>query len=109
MNPGSLVKEARRRGGLTQAELAARIGTTQSAVARLEGGGSAPSLERLSRISRACGLELVPTLLPRDDSDWSVASQNLRLDVDDRVRQHQAALRFARAGRVAARRARGRA
>jgi transcriptional regulator with XRE-family HTH domain len=98
---GWLVREARRRGNLTQAELAARLGTTQSAVARLERGGSAPSLERLSRIARACGLELVPTLTPGDDSDWSVASANLRLDVDARVRQHQAALRFARDGRTA--------
>jgi transcriptional regulator with XRE-family HTH domain len=101
MRSGWLVREARRRGNLTQAELAARLGTTQSAVARLEGGGSAPSLERLGRIAGACGLELVPTLRPGDDSDWSVASANLRLDVDARVRQHQAALRFARAGRTA--------
>jgi transcriptional regulator with XRE-family HTH domain len=92
----------RRRAGLTQAELAARIGTTQSAVARLERGGSTPSLERLTRIARCCGLELVPVLRPADDSDWSVASANLRLDVDARVRQHQAALRFAQAGREAA-------
>ena len=46
-------------------------------------------------------------LLPADDSDWSVASANLRLSVDDRVRQHQSALRFARAGRDALRRRRG--
>ena len=87
---------------MTQTELAARIGTTQSAVARLERGRTAPSAERLTRIVRACGLELVPILRPVDDSDWSVASANLRLDVDARVRQHQAALRFARAGRRAA-------
>ncbi|HSJ49946.1 MAG TPA: helix-turn-helix transcriptional regulator [Actinomycetota bacterium] len=102
-----LVREARRRAGLSQAELAHRIGTTQSAVARLEGGGSVPSLERLERIARACGLELVPMLRRADESDWSVASTNLRLDVDARVRQHQASLRFARAGRRAARARRG--
>lgn len=97
-----MVKEARRRAELTQAQLAARIGTTQSAVARLERGDSSPSLARLTQIARACGLELVPTLRPADESDWSVASANLRLDVDTRVRQHQAALRFARAARKAA-------
>ncbi|HEY5727341.1 MAG TPA: helix-turn-helix transcriptional regulator [Acidimicrobiia bacterium] len=101
MTAGSLAREARRRSGLTQAELARRIGTTQSAVARLESDRSATSLERLARIARACGLELVPTLRIADDSDWSVASTNLRLDVDARVRQHQAALRFASAGRAA--------
>lgn len=97
-----LIREARRRAGLSQAELAGRIGTTQSAVARLERGRSAPSAERLAGIVRACGLELVPSLREVDDSDWSVASANLHLDVDARVRQHQAALRFARAGRRAA-------
>jgi transcriptional regulator with XRE-family HTH domain len=102
-----LIREARRRAGLTQAELAERIGTTQSAIARLERGRSAPSAERLAWIVRACGLELVPTLQPADDSDWSLASANLRLDPDARVRQHQAALRFARAGRRAASERRG--
>jgi transcriptional regulator with XRE-family HTH domain len=107
MDGGQLAREARRRAGLTQAELAERIGTTQSAVARLERGRTDPSVERLGRIVRACDLELVPALRPADDSDWSVASANLLLDVDDRVRQHQAALRFARAGRAAASARRG--
>lgn len=101
MGGGSIAREARRRAGLTQAELARRLGTTQSAVARIERGGTEPSMERLRRIARACGLDLVPSLRPVDDADWSVARSNLRLDVDARVRQHQAALRFARAGRAA--------
>ncbi len=101
MTGGLLVREARRRAGLTQAELARRVGTTQSAVARIEGGNTEPSLERVRRYVRACGLDLVPTLPPADDSDWSVAQANLGLDVDARVRQHQAALRFGRAGRAA--------
>jgi transcriptional regulator with XRE-family HTH domain len=101
MTTGSLAREARRRAGLTQAELAARLGTTQSALARLENDRSATSLDRLARIARTCGLELVPTFRRADDSDWSVASANLRLDVDARIRQHQAALRFVAAGRKA--------
>lgn len=107
MKAGHLIREARRRAGLSQAELAERIGTTQSAIARMERGRSSPSAERLTRIVRACGLDLVPTLVPAEDSDWSVASANLRLDLDARVRQHQAALRFARAGRRAASAGRG--
>lgn len=98
---GALVREARRRAGLTQAELARRAGTTQSAVARLEGGRNEPNVRRVRELVRACGLELVTTLTPVDDSDWSVARANLALDVDARVRQHQAALRFADAGRAA--------
>jgi transcriptional regulator with XRE-family HTH domain len=101
MGGGSLVREARRRAGLTQAELARRVGTTQSAIARLERGRAEPSLERVQALVRACGLELLSSLVPADDSDWSVALANLRLSVDARVRQNQNALRFIRAGREA--------
>lgn len=48
---------ARRAAGLTQADLAARLGTTQSAIARLEGGGAAPSITTLSRLADALGIQ----------------------------------------------------
>jgi transcriptional regulator with XRE-family HTH domain len=98
---GDLIREARRRAGLTQRELADRLGTTQSAIARLERGGTEPSYERVAEAVRACGLDLVPQLLRADDADWSVASSNLTVGPDARVRRHQAALRFAMAGRRA--------
>lgn len=101
MTAGNLIREARRRAGLTQRELAERLGTTQSAIARLERGGTEPSYERVDEAVRACGLQLVPRILPADDADWSVASTNLTVDPETRVRRHQAALRFARAGREA--------
>jgi len=107
MSGGSLVREARRRAGLTQVELARRVGTTQSAIARLERGRTEPTAERIGQLVGACGLELQVRLAPLDDSDWSVARSNLALDVDSRVRQHQAALRFAKAGRAAAASRRG--
>lgn len=53
------VRNAREKLGVTQAELAARIGSTQPAVARLEAGGVNPSLDTLSRIADALGFELV--------------------------------------------------
>lgn len=98
-----MVREARRRAGLTQEELARRVGTTQSAIARIERGRTAPSLERLRELVRACGLDLELRLVPLDDSAWSVARSNLALSVEARVRQHQATLRFARAARHARR------
>lgn len=101
MQGGNLIREARRRAGLTQCELADRIGTTQSAIARLERGRTEPSHERVIEAVRACGLELVTQLLPSDDADWSVASTNLAVHPETRVRRHQAALRFAQAGRKA--------
>jgi transcriptional regulator with XRE-family HTH domain len=56
------VRSEREKLGITQAELAARIGSTQPAVARLEAGGVSPSLETLSRIAAALNLELVVDL-----------------------------------------------
>jgi transcriptional regulator with XRE-family HTH domain len=101
MRGGHLIREARRRAGLTQAQLAERLGTTQSAIARIERGRTEPAYDRVVDAVRACGLEMTPRLRPGDDADWSVASVNLTLDVDARVRQHQAAVRFAEAGRRA--------
>jgi ribosome-binding protein aMBF1 (putative translation factor) len=53
-----LVYTLRTRAGLTQTELARRMGTTQSSIARIEGGGSLPTLEMLSRLAHATGSTL---------------------------------------------------
>ena len=50
--------EARQRAGLTQDELAKRIKTTQSVIARLESGRSLPSGRTLQRYARATGSRL---------------------------------------------------
>ena len=63
MRGAQLIREVRKRAGLTQAELAARVGTTQSAIARLE-GGSEPSVRRLAELVAACGLELRVSFAP---------------------------------------------
>lgn len=49
------LREAR---GLSQRELAERVGTTQSAIARLEGGNISPSLPTLDKIAEALDVEL---------------------------------------------------
>lgn len=54
---------ARTAAKLTQAELARRLGTTQSAVARLEGGGVSPSLTTLRRYAEATGSRLTVGLV----------------------------------------------
>ena len=55
----TLVHRLRSEAGLTQAELASRMGTTQSAIARIEGGGTRPTLETLEKLARAVDQELV--------------------------------------------------
>lgn len=49
---------ARARAGLTQAQLADRMGTTQSVIARLEGGRTKPSMATLTRYAEATGSRL---------------------------------------------------
>jgi DNA-binding XRE family transcriptional regulator len=55
---------ARTKANLSQAELANKIGTTQSAIARLEGGGVSPSLSTLRRYAEATGSKLEINLVP---------------------------------------------
>jgi transcriptional regulator with XRE-family HTH domain len=90
-----LVREVRKRAGLTQAQLAERTGTTQSAIARLERGQGRPTLERLSRIAEACGLELQVRIVEVDDRDWVLASRNLGRSPDERIAAALAATRTA--------------
>ena len=49
---------ARVAAGMTQAEVAKRAGTTQSAIARLEGGRVSPSVETLRKYAAAVGKRL---------------------------------------------------
>ncbi|MBI9020501.1 MAG: helix-turn-helix transcriptional regulator [Verrucomicrobia bacterium] len=51
------LREARKRNHLTQAQLAERMGTTQSVVSRVEKGSNV-SLETLARYAAACGARL---------------------------------------------------
>jgi transcriptional regulator with XRE-family HTH domain len=59
------VAEQRQARGLSQRELAELVGTTQSAIARLESGGRPPRIDTLLRISNALDCELVVQLRPR--------------------------------------------
>lgn len=55
---------ARARAGLSQAEVATRMGTTQSTIARLESGRTLPSLRTLHRYAAATGSRAVVHLEP---------------------------------------------
>jgi ribosome-binding protein aMBF1 (putative translation factor) len=59
------VVERRKELGLSQAELAELVATTQSAIARLESGGRPPRIDTLLRIANALDCELVVELRPR--------------------------------------------
>ena len=55
---------ARTRAGMTQSDVAQRMGTTQSVVARLEGGKAAPSMRSVQRYALAVGAHAVVRLEP---------------------------------------------
>ena len=58
--------KARSRAGLTQDMVAERMGTTKSAISRLESAGKhAPSLATLKRYARAVGCELQVEFVPQ--------------------------------------------
>lgn len=68
MDVASLIRGARERAHLTQAELAARAGTSQPAISRYEAGTASPSVETLDRLLASMGakLELSVREAPRD-------------------------------------------
>jgi UDP-N-acetylglucosamine 1-carboxyvinyltransferase len=56
---GTLIQEARSHRGMTQSELASKLGTSQSAINRIEKGGQNISLEMLARISEMLSSNIV--------------------------------------------------
>jgi len=55
---GLEVEVARAKKGMTQQELAERLGTKQPSIARIESGAALPSVRTLERIARALDLDL---------------------------------------------------
>jgi transcriptional regulator with XRE-family HTH domain len=80
-----LLREARLRAGITQAELGRRVKRSQSQIARWERGDVKPSLETLRELIRACGLELWFRMANYDDSYVPDIVDNLRATPAERV------------------------
>jgi transcriptional regulator with XRE-family HTH domain len=105
IDAAQLVREARRRQGISQAQLALRAGTSQHAVSLIERGLRRPSLETLERLLLVTGhrvageLEVIPT---EEDPIHLAAGQ--RQAVRARLEQGFAWAEFAHDFRGAARR-----
>ena len=67
-SPGQLLKEARRRHGVSQKRLAMRAGTTQSAISRIERDRVAPSVDTLHELLYLLGEELELGMVGRDSA-----------------------------------------
>ena len=94
MSAPTLIREARRSAGLTQAQLARRLGTTQGSIAQLERAGANPTVARLDEALRAAGrrLELVSApFTPRVDE--TLLARNLRMTAAERLTAFETAHR----------------
>ncbi len=85
MRSSDLLVTGRRRAGLSQDELAGRLGRPQSTIARWETGQQHPPLESVIEVLRACGLELTVGIARYDDSYDAQIARQLRLDPAERV------------------------
>jgi transcriptional regulator with XRE-family HTH domain len=87
MEAGELLRTARGRHGLTQAQLAARARTSQAAVSRIERGLVSPSVATLKSLLYLMNEELELDARPVDwGHDATLNEQMLALPVDARVR-----------------------
>jgi transcriptional regulator with XRE-family HTH domain len=86
---GPMLKEARTRAGLTQRQLAERLGTTQPAIARLEKPGANPRLRTLIDAVEATGHTLEAQLtLRKPGIDETLVVASLRESPAERLRNH---------------------
>jgi ribosome-binding protein aMBF1 (putative translation factor) len=90
--------DTRSKAGLSQAELAARMKTSQSYIARIEGGQVCPSTAVLGRMAKATGTRLRIAFEPADRP--SNADVMGRLKAQPRRTPKPSAAKGSRAGRV---------
>lgn len=85
MRSADLLVAGRRRAGLSQSELAGRLGRPQSTIARWETGHQHPALESVIDALHACDLELTVGLARYDDSYQSEIARQLLLEPGERL------------------------
>jgi transcriptional regulator with XRE-family HTH domain len=108
LDAASLLKDARGRAGLTQAELGSRLGISQAAVARLERPGANPTVETLENALWATGHRLALDAPARQPGvDESLIRQHLELTPAERLRGIETMYAQARMLALAGARSRG--
>lgn len=102
--PGQLLRDARRRHGLTQQQLAMRARTSQAAISRIERGLVSPSVAMLTQLLDLIGEELVLDARRIDyGHDRTLLRENLARSVSDRIDHATAFANFVLRNRGAAR------
>ena len=100
MTSGELLKDARRRHGVSQHQLAVRAGTAQSVISRIERDRVSPSVETLRELLYLLGEDLSLTSELRDFGiDRTLNQSNLAFTGEQRVRRGMEFADFARRNR----------
>ena len=86
MTPGQLLREVRRRHGITQKQLAARARTSQAAISRIERDAVSPSVGTLATLLDLLGEELELAATPIDyGHDRTLIERNLGFAPEQRI------------------------
>lgn len=95
MEPSTLIRQARRASGLTQAELARRARMKQPEIARLESPGANPRFSTLRRVVAAAGRTLKLDLDEDFGLDETLIAGSLQQSPDQRMRAFESIYGFA--------------
>jgi len=89
MTSGMIVREARLRARLSQAELGSLVGRDRAQIARWESDAVQPAFETLNELVEACGFELDLLLKPRerDSAQDARLGKSVVRSPQDRVRR----------------------
>ena len=88
MTAGELLRDARRRHGLTQRQLAMRARTSQAAISRVERDVVSPSVATLAELLWLMNEELLLDAAPVNwGHDVTLNESNLAIDVEARIRR----------------------
>lgn len=91
MTAGELLRDARKRHGLTQRQLAIRARTSQPAISRIERGLVSPTVDTLAELLWLMNERLELEAAPVDwGFDTTLNAPKLKVDVETRVRQQAA-------------------
>lgn len=86
MDAARILRQARRRAGLTQRQLSELVGVPQSQIAKIESGAIVPRVDTLDRLLEACGEGLESRPRRGIGVDRTLAQELLKLSPAERVR-----------------------
>ena len=87
MRGADLIREARLRAELTQAQLSKLTGRERSVIARWEQGAVSPGVDNMLEVIEACGFELPLVLVPRETSLNDRLEKNRMLSPERRAQR----------------------